>query len=168
MRKRIIPIIVICLLLAGAFGVYAFAATGAGTESDPLVTLSYLNSVLTKLKSDTESELDAKLTEIETELAGQSPVNVGTSGGVSEYEVVTLTAGQTLTGGVGTEIILRIGSVKCYASSSPGLIDTTDGNTIDNGSALSKNHLYMVTIDGRGVKASERATLVIKGSYSIS
>jgi hypothetical protein len=167
MKKKLIIILTVCIIELFAFGVYTIAVSGAGTEADPLVTLSYLNDVVLKqLKQDTETELTAKLSELEAQLASEysSSASADASDG---YTVVTLNKGETLIGNVGTEIILRIGSVNCVASSSPGLIDATDGGTIDNGANLGKNHLYIVTIDGRGVKAEDRATLVVKGAYKV-
>jgi hypothetical protein len=64
--------------------------------------------------------------------------------------------------------MLRVGSASCVAPSSPGLIDETDGTTLESGKGLVKNHLYMMTIDERGVKATaETVKLLVRGSYSI-
>lgn len=152
----------------------AAAAGTAGSSGDPLVTLSYLTGVFqpqvmeevdqavadneTQLKSD----LDAAIEQWEDQL-GQG------SASSSTYQVVTLTNGQTLTGEVGCEVMLRVGSAKCVSSSSPGLIDTTAGTTLNNGGALVTNHLYMVTIDTRSVTATAATTkLLVRGSYTIS
>ena len=35
------------------------------------------------------------------------------------------------------------------------------------GGALTANHLYLATIEGRGVKASTAVTLLVRGTYSI-
>jgi hypothetical protein len=166
MKKRIVPILTVCVIALFAFGIYTIAVDGAGTESDPLVTLSYLNDVVLKqLKQDTETDVDSKIAELEAQIAAEYvPASVSSAEG---YAVVTLNKGETLTGSVGTEIILRIGSVSVVATASPGLIDATDGSTIDDGANLAKNHLYLVTIDGRGAKAKERSTLVVKGAYKI-
>ena len=94
------------------------------------------------------------------------------SGGASTadtFSVVTLSGGQTLYGDVGCEVMLRVGSASCVAPSSPGLIDETDASTLDGGGALVKNHLYMMTIDERGVRATAETTkLLVRGGYKIS
>ena len=65
--------------------------------------------------------------------------------------------------------VLRVGTAVCVASGSPGLIDETDASTLGNGAGLEKNHLYMMTVSERGVKAAaETAKLLVRGSYEIS
>ena len=82
--------------------------------------------------------------------------------------MVTIPAGKTLTGDIGCEVMLRVGSASCVSPSSPGLIDETTGGTLENGKALVKNHLYMMTIEGRGVKAGGSAVKVlVRGSYTV-
>ena len=63
----------------------------------------------------------------------------------------------------------KVGTASCVASSTPGLIDSTAGNTINNGAALTKNHLYMATIEGRSVKATAATVKVmVRGGYTIA
>ena len=81
------------------------------------------------------------------------------------FVLVTMSKGQTLKGQVGTEVMLRVGT----ASSAPGLIDTSSASTLDNGAALAKNHLYMMTIEERGVKATAGTVkLLVRGSYTVA
>ncbi len=130
-------------------GVGVYAVTSYGTESDPLITKSYLDSVLAP-------ELESEMQDILASYSGES------------YTLVTLSDGQTLTGQAGCEILLRIGSAVVVCSESPGLVDTTSGSTLDSGS-LTANHLYMVTIAGNGVKASgSTVKMFVRGGYSIS
>ena len=82
---------------------------------------------------------------------------------------MTLNEGQTLTGGVGCEVMLRVGSAVCVSPSDPGLIDETTGSTLADGASLVQNHLYMMTIEGRGVRASSATTKVLaRGSYTVA
>ena len=157
MKKKILAAsICVVMVLTLVVGITALAATDYGTSADPLITLSYLNDVLRPdldSKFDTmldrkadelQAEFDKKLAELEKKYS-DSP-----EGGTrSTYSVVTIENGQKLTGGVGTEIMLRVGSAKVSATSSPGLIDTTTGDVLENNKALVKNHLYMVTIHVR-------------------
>ncbi len=39
----------------------------------------------------------------------------------------------------------------------------TAGTTLAGGGALTANHLYLATIEGRGVKASTAVTLLVRG-----
>lgn len=150
----------ILLGLCAALTVSALAAGGAGTDQDPLVTLSYLNETF---MGDVLRRVDQKIAERDQRLPG------GTGGSaVSGFTLVDLSRGQTLYGGIGCEVLLRVGGASCVAASAPGLIDETDGTTLNGGGALSKNHLYMMTIEDRGVKATtETVKLLVRGSYRI-
>ncbi len=154
-NRKLITILSIALAVVIIAGVSAYAATSFGTSSDPLITLSYLEKTLTPQLLEQFGD------ELETALSS--------SGGTSTYTVVTLAKGQTLTGAVGCEIMLRIGTASVSASDSPGLVDTTDASSLNNGSALKTNHLYMVTIGGNGIKATAATVkVIVRGSYTIS
>ncbi|MDD4716035.1 MAG: hypothetical protein PHT34_05780, partial [Oscillospiraceae bacterium] len=139
-----------------------------------LISLSYLTKKLTPSilsqvddkvaaqKSSLESALNGKIQQFSDELKNGSATG-------SVYAAVTLANGKTLKGNTGTEVVLRSGSASCVASAAPGLMDTTAGGALSNGSSLSGNHLYLVTADGWGVRASGgSATLLVRGSYTIS
>ena len=153
-NKKLTIILSVILAVAVIAGVSAYAASVYGTSSDPLITLSYLNETLTpKLLEQFKAELDSAVNEL----------NAGSS-----FNVVTLTRDQVLTGGVGCEIMLRVGTAVCSATDSPGLVDTTGGSTLDNGGSLMKNHLYMVTIAGGGIKATaDTVKVLVRGSYTV-
>ena len=109
-------------------------------------------------------KVDEKIAARNAQLTGQSS---GTSSAV--FQVVTLSSGQTLTGDIGCEVMLRVGTATCVAPSTPGLIDETTAGTLNHGGALVQNHLYMMTIEGRGVKATAATTkLLVRGTYTIS
>lgn len=166
-----------CVLLA-AMALTAFAALsgGAGSQGDPLVTLSYLNETFTKEILDkvdkAARERDAAVLEEADRLIVQAERELrdALGGSVSEaspaYAAVTLSPGQTLSGSAGCELILRSGEAICTARGYPGLVDTTTGGALGGGEALAENHLYLMT-DKRGVSASSEAVLLVCGSYSI-
>ena len=159
------------------------AAGGAGSESDPLVTLSYLNEtflqqVLGKVDEQLEQrdkalsdKLDEQVRKDAAALAEQYGADIprtGDSGKLNTFTVITLTSNETLYGEIGCEVMLRVGTANCVSPSSPGLIDETDASILENGRALTKNHLYMMTIDERGVKATAATTkLLVRGGYTI-
>lgn len=166
-KSRIVTILSLILALVLGIGIGSYAASGYGSSSDPLVTLSYLTDTLTpalmekvdKRLDERESALLKEFTEL---LKGQSSVKSDT------YSVVTLSNGQKLIGSVGCEIMLRIGTANCTAQYTPGLIDASSGGSINNGAALTVNHLYMVTIDGHGITAtSSGVKVLVRGEYSI-
>jgi hypothetical protein len=112
-----------------------------------------------------DQKIAARNTEIVKQLGGQ------TSGAeaANTFTVVTLTQGQILTGDIGCEVMLRVGTAACVSPSAPGLIDETSAGTLNNGSALEKNHLYMMTIEGRGVQATAATTkLLVRGTYTVA
>ena len=154
--------------LAGSCLAAGAVALAAGDQNDPLVTLSYLTQkVLPDLEKSTQEKADAKSAELTKqfeELASQS----GT-GSSASYQVVTLSAGQRMNLGLGAEVMLRVGSATCVSPSSPGVIGVSAATTLNNGGALVTNHLYMMTIEGRGVKAgSGTVKLLVRGGYTIS
>ena len=80
-----------------------------------------------------------------------------------------IAARNALTGDIGCEVMLRVGTAVCVSPSSPGLIDETAATALNNGSALVQNHLYMMTIEGRGVRATAGTTkLLVRGSYTVA
>ena len=159
---RAVVLVVLSVMLNATVTV---AGAVAGGSDDPLVTLSYLNDTfLGEILNKVDEKIAARNSQIVQQLGG----TMGSSTS-STFTVVTLTSGQVLTGEIGCEVMLRVGAAVCVASSSPGLIDETTAGTLNNGGALAQNHLYMMTIEGRGVKATAATTkLLVRGSYSIA
>ena len=151
--------VVLLVLSAGLMTTVSLAAE-AGSSGDPLVTLSYLNDTFF---NSIMQRVDQKI----AERTGQAVP--GGSSSAASFAVVTLNEGQTLTGGIGCEVMLRVGGAVCVSPSDPGLIDETTAATLANGAALAQNHLYMMTIEGRGVRATAATTKVMaRGSYTVA
>lgn len=126
-----------------------------GSSKDPLITLSYLNKEIDKLKS----YIDSKLKDMEVG-PGESNTN--------EMEVVEVEAGQSLIGKSGTEIILRGGKGRIIAGKLGGLSDITRGTDLKMGVTAPANHLLIVPRDdGRGVYVTKDAIFLVRGSYEI-
>ena len=145
MKKKLIIalILVFALALAGA-GVWA--ASNAGTESDPLVAMSYLTD---ELEPRLQREIDEA---IEEALGGASAA----SGGFVGEE---LSAG-ALRLSVGTELMCLSGGA--YADGE--LVDLTAGGVLSAGEALSVNHLYLCA--GRDTLLSGQGEILLRGEYS--
>ena len=160
--------LVVLLTICGALNLTISAAAEVGSSEDPLVTLSYLNETfLDSIMDRVDQKIAARNTQIIQQTGGQ--VSSGTGSAASTFSVVTLSSGQVLTGDIGCEVMLRVGSATCVSPSSPGLIDETAATTLNNGGALVQNHLYMMTIEGRGVRATAATTkLLVRGSYTIA
>lgn len=139
-----------------------------------------LQSKLQEYTSGTTSQVTATESNYQTILADKNFINsladavtaklktqVGTSASQA-FAVVKIPNGKTMTCSVGCEVLLRIGTATCKASTTPGLINITTGATLNNGGTLSQNCLYLVSIQGRGVTASGGdATVLVRGSYTI-
>ncbi len=140
-----------CLAAVTATGV-AVAAGTQGSQSDPLVTLSYLNDVvIPDLLRQADERIDAKT----AGLTGQAA-----AGSESVFAAVKAAAGKTVTLHAGTQLILREGA----AANTDGLVDLTDGAGMWG--ALTANHLYIATADGQTVTVSADALFLIQGRYT--
>ena len=166
-KSRWLARVLVVLVLSGLLSMTVTVASGVGTDNDPLVTLSYLKETFTK---DILKQVDEKIAARNNQLAQQVGGQVGTGAQTaSEFTVVTLSNGQVLTGDIGCEVLLRVGTAICVSPSAPGLIDESNAAVLNNSGALAQNHLYMMTIEGRGVKATAATTkLMVRGSYTIN
>lgn len=144
--KWIIAVLAVLLLA----GVAAYAATTYGSKDDPLITKSYLDEVV---KPQLAGELEVKLDEAAAGVLRTTP---------GEFAKVELQGGQTLRCAAGWQLLPVSGSVTAAGA----LSDTTAGEAVADGAALSANHLYMATDDG-GVTAAGAATVLVSGTYSV-
>lgn len=163
------------LLLLMALLMGTVSATGIGTENDPLVSLSYLQETfLPQILSGVDAMLEERDTQliehVDEAVAGVQESWPDSESGTTNrtFAVVTLSKGQKLMGEIGCEVMLRVGTAVCRAPSKPGLIDQTEGAAINDGDELVKNHLYMMTIEDRGVEATAKTVKVlVRGTYTI-
>lgn len=190
--------VLVAVMMIAGLGVIA---AEYGSQSDPLVTLSYIEKVLLpnaqkdvdktvsnameefedalsdsdktiqsyidkKLRSFASGDVDEELIDaIAASVLEQAGGSV-TAGEVS-WSVIQLPAGSTVVCEVGVQAILRVGQATCVAAGTPGLIDLSNGETLENGGALAANHLYTASIQGRGIYTAQGCTLLIAGSYTI-
>ena len=147
----------IALAILLAVGITVYAAANYGSQEDPLITKSYLDSVV---QPALEQELEARL----TAALGEAEYDSGA------FVLLTLQNGQQVTGEVGTELLPRFGSAAAYAydSGDVALVDTTAAAAVMNGDTLAANHLYMVTIRGNGfVATADNTKILISGEYTV-
>lgn len=152
------------------------ALAAGGDKDDPLITLSYLTNTVTP---DILAQVEEKADQRQTELLQKFNASIdeykkqggqSSSGSSSAtYTVVTLSSGQKLSLGVGCEVMLRVGSATVSAGTSPALIDVSTGGSLNSGSALTANHLYMATIADRTVTATTQTVkLLVRGEYTVA
>lgn len=169
--KKIVLAAAVLAAVAIVSSLTTLAVTNYGSQDDPLVTLSYLNETVTPAIQDRLNEiLDQRLEELAQELGKLGGFPGETEGPQAPgFVVLTLNAGQTVTCGVGTEIMLRIGSASSAGAEIPRLIDESTGESVfDAGIPLTVNHMYMVTIKENGVMAtSDYTKILIRGEYTV-
>ena len=140
--KRFVAGLVIVFSVFAVTVAVAAAADTPGSEGDPVVTKSYVDSQIAQLKSS------------------------GTASGT--YVVVEVKAGQKMLGKSGTEIILRSGEATAIDNGANGVSDMTAGKDLMTGQIIGQNHLLLVPKDdGRGIQAITDLFVMVRGAYSI-
>ncbi len=173
MKKLVLGIEILmatCILAGGT----VFAAT-IGTESDPLVSKSYVDSKIEQVLTLINSNGSGGTASVDTDAIVSQVIEkinegdlTGGSVAVDGYVPVSVAVGQTIYGGEGTELILRAGKGDIVVSGVDGIADITTGGELGNGSKATKNHLMIVPRnDGRGVKVTEAAWFLVKGEYEV-
>lgn len=178
LKKKLLITLGVIVAVAFISGASILAASTLGTQQDPLVTLSYLTS---QFKPQLLSEVDASIDAAEASMAPgleskitgfRSEIDAKLSSAsnkeATSFTLVTLSKNQTVSCGIGTELLLRVGTATA-AGSTPALVDTTTAASLTGGTALTANHMYMVTIEGNGLKATAATVKVlIRGTYTIA
>jgi hypothetical protein len=159
-NKKLLTVLIALVVLATGIGIGALAASSFGTQSDPLITKSYLDTVLTPaLQSQFQTQLNSRADQLERQISNIS------GGDPANFIVVGLSSGDVLKGAAGCEIILTDGAASVSGS---GLSDITSGGAVSNGSAMTANHMYVVSVAGSGVAADGTVSLLVRGSYTVS
>lgn len=142
------------ILVLTTLAVAALASGTQGSQTNPLVTLDYLNEkAIPQIMEQVDAKVDAGLETLRETLE---------ESGLATFHTTTAKKKQTVTLSAGTQIILRTGAGSCQ----DGLIDLTTGETAWG--ELSKNHLYVATADGQTLTVSEDSTFLVLGTSEIS
>lgn len=160
------------MLSITCLGVFVVASGTVGGESDPLITKSYLEEQITpalrnEVNATAEAEMDHKLVELNQELeALRQQVSATMVGGTGQYEVITLSKGDSMVLNVGTQVLVRSGTARATSTENPAFVNLTQGSTINTGSNLTANNLYLASATGRSILATADDTLVmVYGGY---
>lgn len=141
--KKIFLLIVLFLgAMAATFqvGVAIGAQNGVpGSVNDPLITKSYL---------------DARLADV-------SGTNTASSG----MTKVSLTKGNTITGGEGTMFVLISGSAMAGGN---GIVNITGGEILKDGMTISKYNTYLSTETTGAIRADSNAVIYVSGAYKLA
>ena len=160
MKKSIVIAAAVAALAITAGSVTVLATQG--DKDDPLVTLSYLQKVVTPelekkvdeaVKANSEElakQLDIAITSYETRVDEK----LAQAGAV--FQSRELATGGSYTTEVGRELLLVSGSATAVGT----LVDTTAGGTVSDGGRLTVGHLYVTASDQSGLKAAGAVTMM--------
>jgi len=184
--------LVAVLMIAGM----AAVAAEYGSQSDPLVTLSYIEQVLLpQSKQQVDQQLEAYLSSYDGDLAGitddvktyiDKKLRSFASGDVDEELVDAIAAAvveqmgdRELVQAQWTTVELESGDVVtcgagCQiilrsgkATANTTLMDMSDGETLSSGKSFASNHLYVVRSDAQCFTLNRDSVLLICGSYTV-
>ena len=137
MKKHFFTGLITGLLIVAICTAAVLANTGS--EEDPLISKSYLDTVF--------------LNTVKTEMS---------------FSVVSLKAGQQIVGDAGCEMILRMGKATIFSTEKGGISDVTIGGDHPHGSEMPANHLLIIPVgDGRGITAETDVLVMVKGKYAV-
>ena len=174
-RKWKITLAAVCAAVALTV---AYAAAAAGSEGDPLITLSYLKNIFTPQvqtmvdqaveagKAQNKADLDSAIQAWDAEIgqAVQDALNAQVKEEPASFAPVSMADGKTVSVESGCEIIVRSGKPVCSAD----LIDQTDGTVLKAGGELKANHLYLAVEDCKFSIPTPVVTGVVTASPSLS
>lgn len=182
-KKKTVFISVVSGLTLAATAIFT---AGAISEDDPLITLSYLEKiVLPSLKSDVKDEIIEDIKdeirkelkeELSEEIASQTFFVSGDEENedlsLSEYTLIELDYGQTVTANSVCEFIARPGSYVTVISpfETQGIADITNSNELYDSDEIPMNAYCIIPRggDGRGFTVqSQKAFIMIRGDYTI-
>lgn len=166
MNKKFKAVAAIALL--SVTSLYA-ADSKIGTESDPLVTKSYVDKQIASVSGGANKDLEARLSAQEDliSILSQEIANLKEEGS-SSFEIVSVPVGSIIYGKQGSEMIIRSGEGSIIASAAGGVQDVTDGVDLAGGVKAPNNNLLIVPReDGRGIMASKTMVVMVRGGYTI-
>ena len=160
MKKKII-VLIISVLLASVFfgsGVYVGAASksGAGSQNDPVVSLSYLEYRLGQLEGKTGTASGNNAGVGETGIASGNNAGVGQS--ALGYKKTSIERGERCLPGEGGVVVLYSGACTVVGK---GVLDLTAGSVIPEGSTVPAYSQILVPDGNSGVVASESTVLFV-------
>ncbi len=185
MKRRLHSVLIIIALCVVTV---VFAAPGS--ESDPLITLSYLegklaqfsaqiddkvaDSVDTKLAAAVE-DIKQQMPEPQTEAPEvvpqtEAPQVAPQTAAPQVFEVYTFKAGEIILFGDSTEFIVRRGSALVIDPLDNRIPDLTDGRDIAGNTVIPLNHHMLNPVkDGRGIQVLEGNDfwIMIKGPFEV-
>jgi len=186
-RGRIAYLLFAVLFLLVAV-IFSQAAGEPGSSSDPLVTKSYVDQQIAQLAAKINSSSggsssgnvnNATVEQLKADVGDLTRFVVDALSGLQElkdrvaviengFTVISMKKGQTLVLGGGSEVILRSGQATAISGESGTLVDVSAGKDLNNGVSVPVQHLIIAPKgDGRGLKITADAYLIVRGGYTI-
>ncbi|MBO4264692.1 MAG: hypothetical protein J5922_01255 [Clostridia bacterium] len=177
--KKLTKIMAAMLAFITVFTIVILA--DSSSDSDPLVTLSYISGVLVpsvdekiqKTVDDNNKEIekliDSKISALKEELKKDEPAAPALSEN-AEFEAISIAFGKTLKPKAACEVILRSGNARVVSPfENQGLSDLTAAKELYDGNSVSLNHLVLIPrADGRAIMAmSDVIWVMVRGEYEI-
>jgi len=183
----------VAVLMVAGLGVIA---AEYGSQSDPLVTLSYIEQVLLpQAKKDVDQQVEDSMEDFEDLLNAKNKdiqkyidkkLRSFASGDVDEVLVEEIAAlileeGETssvsnapwavITVPAGATVVCEPGVQAVLrsgqASSTALLVDLSNGEDLTAGKALALNHMYVTDASGEGFFTAQGCTVLISGGYTV-
>ncbi len=165
--KKIVSV-VLCVLLFGA--ICTALAGGAGSSSDPLISLSYITdafkpNTVAEGKKEINSALGSVYSAAVGGLSSGAPQGyTATKGGVT----VTLKAGDAISIASGSTIALTSGSAS-YTAKSGSVTDVTNGKTLSNGATITPGVRCLALSGAEALfTATADTKAVVNGYYKLA
>lgn len=164
MKKRIILIVCAVAALTAAILVFPALVSGSGvSESDPLVSMSYLSGaykddLLAQAKAQTDSVSQSLQQQMQSHASALKASVGGVSADATTHTPVTIGAGSAYTVTDGAEFLLLSGNVRAVDA---GLTDSTAGEAVAANGTLSENHLY-ITASSVVLQTDSEARILIR------
>ena len=186
-KRKSIIVFIICIMLPSIILVASASSGQPGSDSDPLVTKSYVDQKFAQLSAQIGTGTGTGTGTVDDAALAQLQVDVGDmfkfitdalveieelKGKVESLEngyiVVEAKAGQTIVLSGGSEAILRSGTAQAIGGTYGGIADVTAGVDLKQGDSTPAQHLLISSrSDGRGIKITKDAFLIIRGAYTI-
>ncbi len=138
-------LLITIILLLVSFNLVSGDNYTVGSETDPVVTKSYVDNAISKIQQG----------------GGGSSSSV-------KFEVIKVSKDNVITLEENALLIVRAGETSAIASEQGGLSDLTTALDIKTGEQVELNHLILIPrTDGRGIKMKSDGYIMVSGGYSI-
>ena len=148
MRKKVmflvISVIAACLFFGSGVYVGAASKNGAGSQNDPVVSLSYLEYRLGQLEDSLGK-------------SGSKSNQAGGTGYVSDFEKVTLERGERIIPGEGGVLVLYSGACTVVGKG----INTTDAKALNESETVPAYSQILIVDASSGIVASEKSVIFL-------